>query len=126
MQQLADQLIAMAIRDIPSLLQIPFIIGFHAVPSMSRLHCHVISSDLISTGLRTKTHYNSFTTRFFVPLEVVLLELTTVGKFNVPHDKVNQLLKLDLKCHKCKRGMKNMPTLKGHLEVCAAVLNRPA
>lgn len=43
--------------------------GFHAVPSMQRLHMHVISSDMVSPCLKTKVHWNSFTTRFFIPYQ---------------------------------------------------------
>jgi len=41
-------------------------IGFHARPSMQRLHLHVISTDFISPHLKTKDHWNSFTTPFFL------------------------------------------------------------
>lgn len=43
--------------------------GFHAVPSMRRLHMHVISADMISPCLKTKIHWNSFTTKFFLSLD---------------------------------------------------------
>lgn len=41
-------------------------IGYHAVPSMQRLHLHVISTDFNSPCLKTKYHWNSFTTPFFL------------------------------------------------------------
>lgn len=41
--------------------------GFHAIPSMQRLHMHVISQDMNSTCLKTKVHWNSFTTKIFIP-----------------------------------------------------------
>lgn len=41
-------------------------IGYHAVPSMQRLHLHVISTDFVSPCLKTKYHWNSFTTPFFL------------------------------------------------------------
>lgn len=41
--------------------------GFHAIPSMQRLHMHVISTDFISHSLKTKQHWNSFNTKYFVP-----------------------------------------------------------
>lgn len=43
--------------------------GFHAVPSMQRLHMHIISTDMISPCLKTKIHWNSFTTKFFLPYQ---------------------------------------------------------
>lgn len=58
-----------------------FRIGFHAIPSMSLLHLHLIrfsphscvrnkliiaSDDFISDSLKNKKHWNSFNTDFFV------------------------------------------------------------
>nr|XP_006821289.1 PREDICTED: uncharacterized protein LOC102800978 [Saccoglossus kowalevskii] len=40
--------------------------GYHCVPSMSHLHMHVISQDFNSSSLKTKKHWNSFTTDYFV------------------------------------------------------------
>lgn len=45
-----------------------FKIGFHALPSMRRLHLHVISDDFFSPYLKTKLHWNSFHTHFFYSL----------------------------------------------------------
>lgn len=47
--------------------------GFHAIPSMKRLHMHIISRDMISPCLKTKIHWNSFTTPFFISYDGVLL-----------------------------------------------------
>lgn len=44
-----------------------FKIGYHAEPSMQQLHLHVISMDFNSPSLKTKKHWNSFNTEFFVP-----------------------------------------------------------
>jgi aprataxin len=46
-----------------------FAMGFHAVPSMTHLHLHVVSQDFDSPCLKNKKHWNSFTTDFFVPLD---------------------------------------------------------
>eukprot|EP00049_Salpingoeca_infusionum_P010659 m.184389 g.184389 ORF g.184389 m.184389 type:complete len:259 (-) comp14710_c2_seq23:1952-2728(-) len=40
--------------------------GFHAVPSMKQVHLHLISTDFVSPGLKTKKHWNSFNTPYFV------------------------------------------------------------
>lgn len=47
--------------------------GFHAIPSMKRLHMHIISRDMISPCLKTKIHWNSFTTPFFISYDGQLL-----------------------------------------------------
>lgn len=43
-----------------------FKIGYHAQPSMVRLHLHVISDDMNSPCVKTKKHWNSFNTDFFL------------------------------------------------------------
>lgn len=43
-----------------------FKIGYHAAPSMHRLHLHVISRDFQSVCMKTKKHWNSFNTPFFL------------------------------------------------------------
>lgn len=51
--------------------------GFHAAPSMQRLHMHIISTDMVSSCLKTKIHWNSFTTKFFLPYQGKLIEIPT-------------------------------------------------
>ena len=41
-------------------------IGYHAVPSMHRLHLHVISTDFDSRCMKTIHHWNTFTTPYFI------------------------------------------------------------
>ncbi|RCK62273.1 Aprataxin-like protein [Candida viswanathii] len=43
--------------------------GVHSIPSLNNLHVHVITQDFNSARLKNKKHYNSFTTKFFVPFE---------------------------------------------------------
>lgn len=45
-----------------------FLIGFHAEPSMSHLHLHAISDDMNSPCLKTKKHWNSYTSKFLLDL----------------------------------------------------------
>ena len=49
-----------------------FRMGYHAEASMDRLHLHVISDDMNSPSLKTKKHWNSFTTDFFLRSESML------------------------------------------------------
>ena len=53
--------------------------GYHASPSMSRVHMHVISQDFISPHLKTKKHWNSFTSGFFIDAETVIKMLRDQG-----------------------------------------------
>ncbi|KAJ3062029.1 hypothetical protein HDU98_002062 [Podochytrium sp. JEL0797] len=90
--------------------------GFHAVPSMAHLHMHVISDDMVSPFLKNKKHWNSFTSRFFIPLEDVVEKIKEKGSIEINIEEYEQLLKGPLVCHKCKATLKNIPELKKHLE----------
>ncbi|KAF7966122.1 hypothetical protein HWV62_39988 [Athelia sp. TMB] len=83
--------------------------GFHAAPSMEHLHLHVLSADMCSPAMKLKKHYNSFhpSRGFFLSLEEMrALKASTY----------EPLLKEYLACWRCGAGMKNMPTLKTHLQ----------
>ncbi|XP_069330439.1 aprataxin isoform X2 [Eulemur rufifrons] len=43
-----------------------FRLGYHAIPSMSHVHLHVISQDFDSPCLKNKKHWNSFNTEYFL------------------------------------------------------------
>ncbi|XP_026499208.2 aprataxin [Vanessa tameamea] len=90
--------------------------GFHAVPSMQRLHMHVISTDMNSPSLKTKVHWNSFTTSFFISYEELIKKLTEDGYIQkISNDTHKILMSLPLKCNQCSFEPKNMPQLKQHL-----------
>ena len=89
--------------------------GFHSLPSMNGLHLHVISQDFVSDALKTKRHYNSFTTSFFIDAKKALTTLKEGSCIEVDADKCNALLKQSLRCHVCREPMKNIPCLKRHL-----------
>lgn len=115
-----------------------FNIGFHAAPSMDRLHMHVISKDFHSPCLKTKQHWNTFNTKYFLSTECksesVIFSTKPVKSLNIFHlsvlidqlrntgkiEKFNEqyikgLLATELACHVCKSKVKNMPTLKEHI-----------
>ncbi|XP_068618328.1 aprataxin [Battus philenor] len=90
--------------------------GFHAMPSMQRLHMHIISIDMVSPCLKNKIHWNSFTTAFFKPYEDVLEELTKYGCIKkITNDEHKKLMTTPLKCNQCAFIPKNIPQLKEHL-----------
>ncbi|KAF9362970.1 hypothetical protein BGX34_005154 [Mortierella sp. NVP85] len=96
-----------------------FKMGFHIIPSILQLHLHVISQDFCSTALKTKQHWNSFTTPYFVTPEKVISTIQEKGSFAMsPKDLsvYEAMLKRDLQCNQCKDKLNNMPTLKRHLE----------
>lgn len=96
-----------------------FKMGFHVIPSILQLHLHVISQDFCSPALKKKNHWNSFTTRFFIPPEQVISAINAKGSFALtPQDRTmyEAMLKRDLRCNQCKDTPKTMPALKKHLE----------
>lgn len=90
--------------------------GYHASPSMNRLHMHVISQDFVSPCLKNKKHWNSFTTEFFVDAEQVIEILKAQGEVKFDKSNLEEFLKLPLKCHKCEAVLSNIPKLKVHLD----------
>lgn len=65
MQSLARWLESRIRMQYPQLA--PMRAGFHSVPSMRQLHMHLLSLDYASDSLKSKKHFNSFATDFFVP-----------------------------------------------------------
>ncbi|GLH04839.1 Aprataxin-like protein [Gryllus bimaculatus] len=95
-----------------------FQFGYHALASMIRLHLHVISDDFNSLSLKTKKHWNSFTTSFFIPSQDLIEIIKRDGKAKeISRSHAKELMDTPLKCHKCKMMLSNMPKLKQHLLV---------
>ncbi|KAG6854329.1 hypothetical protein C0991_008224 [Blastosporella zonata] len=97
--------------------------GFHAAPSMSHLHLHVLSADLHSERMKSKKHYNSFHPKvgFFLDINEVLSWFDAEDSYFNSMAKLEPkpyeaLLKEDLACFYCGSSMKNIPALKAHLE----------
>ncbi|XP_026722463.1 aprataxin isoform X1 [Athene cunicularia] len=102
------------IEQCPARESLEFRLGYHAIPSMSQLHLHVISQDFDSPALKTKKHWNSFTTDYFLNSEDVIEMVRSKGKVMVK-DHASELLKLPLRCHCCKQQLSTIPQLKEHL-----------
>lgn len=107
-------------RDFVSQLTEPkldFQYGYHASPSMARLHMHVISRDFDSIHLKTKKHWNSFTTEFFVDAQTIISALNDTGRLELfDRGKCDLLLKTPLRCHVCRVELPTMPKLKLHIK----------
>jgi aprataxin len=82
--------------------------GIHANPSMSHLHIHVLSKDMVSEPMKKRNHYLSFTTDFFVGLENFPLA-------SDDHRRHYKHFPEDMLCWRCGRQFQNMPQLKEHL-----------
>ncbi|XP_032874035.1 aprataxin [Amblyraja radiata] len=94
---------------------VKFRLGYHAIPSMSHLHLHVISQDFDSPSLRTKKHWNSFNTDYFLESQDVMKMVEQNGKITVK-EGISELLKMPLMCHVCQQQLSAIPQLKVHLK----------
>jgi len=94
-----------------------FRIGFHAIPSMKQVHMHVISEDFDSPHLKTKRHWNSFTTDFFVPADDFIKRLERFEKIVFEKQTYDAMLKQPLKCWKTGKIFSTIPKLKEYLSV---------
>ncbi|XP_053188408.1 aprataxin [Scomber japonicus] len=111
MQKVADQMV----QQCPHVATLRFRTGYHAIPSMSHVHLHVISQDFDSPCLKNKKHWNSFTSDYFIESQDVIQMLETNGKVTVK-EGTSELLKLPLRCHMCHKELPTMPALKEHLK----------
>ncbi|KAF7217899.1 aprataxin isoform X3 [Nothobranchius furzeri] len=111
MQQVADRMV----QQCPDSGSVRFRMGYHAIPSMSHIHLHVISQDFDSPCLKNKKHWNSFTTDYFMPSHDVIRMLETDGRVTVK-EGTSELLKLHLRCHVCHREIPTIPALKEHIK----------
>lgn len=96
-------------------------LGYHALPSLHPLHCHLISQDFDAPALKTKKHWNSFTTAFFLDADAVEAALREEGRVAVEKPRAEALLKEPLRCHACGAAQANMPAVKSHLSRCQQV-----
>lgn len=103
------------IQDYANFSNTKFRLGYHAIPSMSHVHLHVISQDFDSQCLKNKKHWNSFTTDYFLQSEDVIEMVKQNGRVMVK-DGVAELLKSPLQCHVCKQPQSTIPQLKEHLK----------
>ncbi|XP_074549047.1 aprataxin [Halichoeres trimaculatus] len=111
MQKVADQMI----QQCPHSSSLRFRAGYHAIPSMSQVHLHVISQDFDSPCLKNKKHWNSFTTDYFIESQDVIQMLERNGRVTVK-EGASELLKLPLRCHVCQKELPTIPALKDHLK----------
>eukprot|EP00047_Mylnosiga_fluctuans_P014051 m.34967 g.34967 ORF g.34967 m.34967 type:complete len:455 (-) comp5286_c0_seq1:1278-2642(-) len=112
---LLEQMQSVASTFIARHKNLTFRTGFHACPSMRQLHMHVISQDFDSQHLKTKRHWNSFTSPFFVGSKIVYKTLRDKGVVRFERTEYERYLERDLGCHVCKETFRTMPQLKAHI-----------
>lgn len=84
---------------------------------MRQLHLHVISQDFDSKHLKNKKHWNSFNTAFFRDSVDVMEEIDKFGRATL---KDEDILSMELRCHRCRSAHPNIPRLKSHIGNCHA------
>lgn len=89
--------------------------GYHAVPSMKRLHLHVVSQDFDSFRMKKKHHWNTFNTEYFVDSDVVMTTLEQAGKVEVVDNMYESLLELRMRCNFCNSLFDDIHSLKKHI-----------
>jgi aprataxin len=88
-------------------------IGVHGYPSMNHMHIHIMSRDSNSSSVTKATHYNSFNTRFFVPLEDFPLK---PDDDRWQPDELKRIKGGDMICWKCGKNYgRSFVKLKAHL-----------
>ncbi|XP_055904975.1 aprataxin-like protein [Eupeodes corollae] len=108
--------LSLNVIEVKNLQKENFKFGFHAQPSMQRLHLHVISKDFVSPCLKTKKHWNSFNTKLFLPFDELVKDLKENGGIlKMDKDYLKELELTELICNQCNHKTKTVPDLKKHL-----------
>lgn len=110
--KVAENLIERVCRKEPNTT---FRFGYHAVPSLKRLHLHIISQDFDSPKLKTQHHWNTFNTEYFMDSSKVIKDIERDGKIEIDDKAYEALLKLQMKCNACSERFSDVCQLKSHL-----------
>ncbi|CAN0475676.1 unnamed protein product [Ectocarpus sp. 12 AP-2014] len=96
--------------------------GYHAMPSQEPLHLHVVSMDLDGTGLKGKTHWNSFTTDLFLETSWEERRLEERGSLGLDMRTFRELEHVKLRCFRCpgEPEFRDVESLKAHNRACTA------
>lgn len=89
--------------------------GFHGRPSMTHQHVHVLSRDMMGSGMKKSSHYQSFNTPFFVKLDDFPIDIADPRRD--PDAGFFDEIDKNLVCCRCGQDFGNKITaLKAHLE----------
>ena len=113
--KLAEDLIERVRKKEPNNIML-FRFGYHAVPSLKRLHLHIVSQDFNSPRMKTRHHWNTFNTEYFMDSSVVIETLKKEGCIGVDDAKYEAFLTRQMKCNACSRKFEDISTLKTHLK----------
>jgi len=93
--------------------------GFHAIPSMKHLHMHVITLDYSSLNLKSKKHWNSFNTKYFIPTDDFIASIQDKGSFQIDALEYHKILDQDPECPNCRAVFRQIPKMKHHIGICS-------
>ena len=111
MHKLAQDLIArICVREPDT----KFRFGYHAAPSLKRLHLHVISQDFDSPRMRKKRQWNTFNTTFFIDSSDVIDTLEARGRMDIDEEEGEALLDRKMKCNLCPELFDEIDCLNRH------------
>eukprot|EP00127_Corallochytrium_limacisporum_P002208 Clim_evm102s108 gene=Clim_evmTU102s108 len=99
--------------------ELVFLKGFHAVPSMKHLHVHILTNDLEGAYMKTRKHWNSFTSEYLVTPERLREAIQKHGswpKEDIPKHEL--LLKGPLHCNLCGEAFPQFAVLAEHRKLC--------
>jgi aprataxin len=99
-----------------------FLVGFHSMPSMKLLHLHFISAELGGARLSRSSHWISFTTSFFIPLDTLIQRLTDTGETQIDTKIESKLKKAKPQCPICNKvypaSDEGVIQIKAHYSIC--------
>lgn len=107
-------------NPVPSPQSSSVLVGFHAIPSMTQIHMHVISNDFDSISLKNKKHWNSFQPPFFISSSSAIEKLASDGEIVFNKAQYDPYLDKALACHRCGTVQANLPSLKIHIASCSS------
>lgn len=96
--------------------------GFHANPSLSPIHLHLISLDFSMKAMKKIIHWNSFTTSFFIPPSSVLLSLRSGKKVLLDREHYKKIKKQNPVCCRCGSIFKDLSKMQRHWVYCNKTL----
>ena len=112
MDKKANDLVSRFKADDPDAV---FRCGYHGVPSMKRLHLHVVSQDFDSFRMRKQHHWNTFNTEYFMDSGLVMETIEKVGRIDVHKENYEALLQLQMHCNYCRTLCSTMDEMKSHI-----------
>ena len=89
--------------------------GYHMVPSMKRLHLHIVSQDFNSFRMRKKHQWNTFNTEYFIDSEALMAIIEEKGCIDVNEKFYEALLQSQMQCNYCFKVYASIQEMTRHI-----------